>query len=71
MTREELLVIIEEGAALATSLTGKFDYACFGRFMQLRAPEAWASEHFCSQCGRPGRFGQGVSIREGRTGEWR
>lgn len=71
VTRDELLRAVEEERAFATRVTGMFDYSTFAEFMQLRTPEAWASEHFCFKCGMPAQFGAGVSVREGREGEWR
>lgn len=70
--REDLLAIIADERERATSpADGTFNYAAFAEAMKARATSAWESEHFCTQCGMPARFGNDVSIREGRAGGWR
>jgi len=67
MTREELEIIINEAEREDETL----DFEAFSAGMKARAPDAWATEHFCVMCDRRARFGHGVSIGVGRTGEWR
>ena len=71
MTRQEIEAVIQEEASRAKRPDGTFDYEAFGAAMKARAPSAWETEHFCIKCGAPARFGFGVSISEGRLGEWR
>ncbi len=68
--RRALAEIVRELRAEAT-VDGVFSFEAFGRGMERMAPDAWLSEHWCSQCGRPAGFGFGVSIQFGIEGEWR
>ena len=52
--RAALMEIVK--AAIETASSGTFNYEAFAAAMVLRAPDAWASEHFCRACGMPARF---------------
>jgi len=54
--RDRLLEIVDQARAEATDLVG-FNYEAFGKLMKARAPNAWATEHWCFQCGRSASFG--------------
>lgn len=71
MDRLDLAAIVSEERIIGEREDSSFDFEAFARGMQERAPSAWATENWCSECGRPARFGTGVSIKNGVEGDWR
>jgi hypothetical protein len=65
MTRQELEALIDEERTIAAT-GGTFG---LGASHRHAVPDAWATEHFCTVCGRRGR--QWRLIKEGRLGQCR
>ena len=54
--RRALAEIVREERTRAT-VNDIFDHTAFRLAMEARAPDSWATEHFCLKCGRPARWG--------------